>query len=696
MAAIFAGSVRIYMITICLLSSLSFFNFVKCEVRLVGVSPVDGSSKIENGIVEITAETSVLLRFYGERLSRKTRIAFTSTAGKFNSTCDSDRTKPFTFNENGLRKLRGEAEVILPFGGPFFICLQPSNGSNWFHQGDDKGLQVKTTTKTFPQWLEIVFIVILVCLSGLFSGLNLGLMALDPTELKIVMNCGNANEQSYAKAIQPIRKHGNYLLCTLLLGNVLVNTSFTVLLDGIIGDGIAAVLGSTAGIVIFGEIIPQSICSRHGLAVGARTIWITRFFMLITFPVSFPISAILNCILGNEIGTVYNRKQLQEMLKVQAEFNDLEGDEMNIISGVLNYKSKTVEEVMTKLEDCYLLDLSAVLDFRTIASIMQSGHSRIPVYDGERHNIVGLLLVKDLALIDSDDCTPLRTVIKFYNHQVQKVFNDVHLDAMLEEFKKGHSHLAVVQCVNNEGSGDPFYEAIGIVTLEDILEEIIQSEIVDETDIYLDNKSGKVIPGRKKTLMRELSLFTEDEDQPKVSHQLQLAILQYLNTALEVFSEDVISLNVLKRLISQPKVIHELKLQDGDDNKFQSYLYRKDMVADYFILIIQGKVEVIIGQEALTFEEGPFSSFGTNALVLSLSNSNVNLKGGLQYIPDYTVRAITDIMYLKIPKALYKRAVQTTLMERQETRGMDGLQDRSSVSNGPGINSNGLYIESTC
>lgn len=115
---------------------------------------------------------------------------------------------------------------------------------------------------------------------------------------------------------------------------------------------------------------------------------------------------------------------------------------------------------------------------------MQSGHSRIPVYDGERHNIVGLLLVKDLAFIDTDDCTPLRTVIKFYNHQVQRVFNDNHLDEMLEEFKKGHSHLAVVQRVNNEGSGDPFYEAIGIVTLEDILEEIIQSEIVDETDIY--------------------------------------------------------------------------------------------------------------------------------------------------------------------------------------------------------------------
>lgn len=493
MAAIFATRCTVYVCTFCLIAASAFISFAKCEAQLTGISPAGnsgGKSSIVDGVLAITSDSLVTLRFYGAEFSRDTRIAFTTTAGKFKTKCEADRTKPVTFNENGLQQYKGEAEVSLPTtsdGQPYFVCLQSGNGSEWLHQGgsDDALLQIKSVGKSdLPLWLKILFIVVLMLLSGLFSGLNLGLMALDPTELKIVMNCGNSNEQSYARSIDPLRRHGNYLLCTLLLGNVLVNTSFTVLLDGIIGDGIAAVLGSTAGIVIFGEIIPQSICSRHGLAVGARTIWITRFFMLVTFPVSFPISRILDCILGNEIGTVYNRRQLQEMLKVTAEFNDLEGDEMNIISGVLNYKSKTVEEVMTKLDDCYLLDVSSILDFRTIASIMQSGHSRIPVYDGERHNIVGLLLVKDLAFIDTDDCTPLRTVIKFYNHQVQRVYDDVHLDAMLEEFKKGHSHLAVVQRVNSEGDGDPFYEAIGIVTLEDILEEIIQSEIVDETDIY--------------------------------------------------------------------------------------------------------------------------------------------------------------------------------------------------------------------
>ena len=95
-------------------------------------------------------------------------------------------------------------------------------------------------------------------LSGIFSGLNLGLMALDKTELKIVMNTGTTKEKQYAQAIEPVRRHGNFLLCTLLLGNVLVNSSLTILLDTI-STGLIAVFGSTIGIVIFGEIVPQGM-----------------------------------------------------------------------------------------------------------------------------------------------------------------------------------------------------------------------------------------------------------------------------------------------------------------------------------------------------------------------------------------------------------------------------------------------------
>lgn len=129
--------------------------------------------------------------------------------------------------------------------------------------------------------------------------------------VQILRNTGDAKEQKYAAKIQPVRDHGNFLLCSILLGNVLVNSTFTILLDGLT-SGLIAVISSTLLIVVFGEITPQvliqicinkcrllnclilqAICSRHGLAVGAKTIFVTKAIMVITFPLAYPVSKIL-------------------------------------------------------------------------------------------------------------------------------------------------------------------------------------------------------------------------------------------------------------------------------------------------------------------------------------------------------------------------------------------------------------------
>lgn len=94
-------------------------------------------------------------------------------------------------------------------------------------------------------------------------------MALDRTELKIYENTGSDKEKRYAKAIIPVRNHGNYLLCTLLLGNVLVNSTLTILLDDLT-SGVIAIVGSTLGIVIFGEIIPQVSASMFMITLFCK------------------------------------------------------------------------------------------------------------------------------------------------------------------------------------------------------------------------------------------------------------------------------------------------------------------------------------------------------------------------------------------------------------------------------------------
>ena len=297
----------------------------------------------------------------------------------------------------------------------FYFCLTNEEG-DYVHQGNSTWLQLivkPPTNDILPLPVTIILIVILMCLSGLFSGLNLGLMSFDPTTLKIIMKSGTKNQKRYAKIIYRVRRHGNYLLCTLLLGNVLVNSTFTILLDSVIGSGIYAVIGSTLAIVIFGEIVPQAICSRYGLLIGAYTIWLTYIFMIITFPLSFPISLILNLILGKEIGAVYNRNHLLELLNVAKDDAHIDDYELDILSGALKFKDKHVSNIMTKFEHVFCVNIEDVLDFKTIKQIYDSGFSRIPIYEGSRDAIVGILHLRDLTFIDPEDCTPVRQVREY-------------------------------------------------------------------------------------------------------------------------------------------------------------------------------------------------------------------------------------------------------------------------------------------
>ncbi|XP_020635869.3 metal transporter CNNM4 isoform X1 [Pogona vitticeps] len=607
----------------------------------------------------------------------------------------------------------------------YVLCTQRGGpGQPWQPlEGEDAFLKVVEEKKhLLPLWLQVILIAFLLMLSGMFSGLNLGLMALDPMELRIVQNCGTDKEKRYARKIEPIRRKGNYLLCSLLLGNVLVNTTLTILLDDLIGSGLGAVIASTGGIVIFGEIVPQALCSRHGLAVGANTIILTKFFMLLTFPLSFPISKLLDCALGQEIGTVYNREKLVEMLKITEPYNDLVKEELNMIQGALELRTKTVEDVMTPLHDCFMINSDAILDFNTMSEIMESGYTRIPVFEEEHSNIVDILYVKDLAFVDPDDCTTLKTITKFYNHPVHFVFHDTKLDAMLEEFKKGKSHLAIVQKVNNEGEGDPFYEVLGLVTLEDVIEEIIKSEILDESDMYTDNRSRKRVSNQKHK--RDFSAFKDNdtESKVKISPQLLLAAHRFLSTEVTQFTPAHISEKILLRLLKHRDVINELKFDEEDKRAPQHFLFIRNKPADYFILILQGKVEVEAGKENMKFETGPFSYYGVMALnpvvmtappdipqrcppikhrgslfsrvpvsearspshvsnlnrsaslcyhersdslssTFSGSNNQLSANVSSQYVADFSVRALTDLQYIKITRLQYQNGLMASRLE---------------------------------
>ncbi|KAB7507900.1 Metal transporter CNNM4 [Armadillidium nasatum] len=519
-----------------LLEDKPLLNF---KTRVFGIRVQSHAKGISysDGVIELQEGYDADIVFFGMGLTSEISVQFTAVEAVMGSRCDVSTSDvfPLTVAEGHW----GLAKVNLPAMEPsqkvWYLCIREGPEEVAVHQGSEEWLTISTYSLFLPIWIQVIILVFLLILSGLFSGLNLGLMALDKTELKIVMNTGTPVERKYAKSIEPVRRHGNFLLCTLLLGNVLVNSTLTILLDTL-SSGLIAVIVSTIGIVIFGEIVPQAICSRHGLAIGARTVWLVRIFMVITGIVSWPISKILDVLLGEEIGNTYDRERLKELIRVTQDRNDIRLEEQNIIYGALELHRKTVTEVMTKLDDVYMLNIDRSLDFNTINEIMQQGYSRIPIYENERTNIVSVLLIKDLAFIDPDDNTPLRTVIQFYQNVCNFVFEDTTLDVIFKEFKEGNKgHMAFVQRVNNEGECDPFYEVIGLVTLEDVIEELIQEEIVDETDVFTDNKTKR----RRKHIRKDFKEFSQHNHgahrKVQISPQMQLLSHLKMATYLKVF-----------------------------------------------------------------------------------------------------------------------------------------------------------------
>ncbi|XP_045437934.1 metal transporter CNNM1 isoform X2 [Pipistrellus kuhlii] len=652
-----------------------------------------------------------------------------------------------------VRELRkGEAARGGAGGGKLFsLCAW--DGRAWHHHGAAGGFLLRVRPRLYgpgegllpPAWLRALGALLLLALSALFSGLRLSLLSLDPIELRVLRNSGSATEQEQARRVQAVRGRGTHLLCTLLLGQaganaVLAGWLYTSLPPGVGGPGgeeddyggeagihfpWLPALVCTGAVFLGAEICPYSVCSRHGLAIASHSVCLTRLLMAAAFPVCYPLGRLLDWALRQEISTFYTREKLLETLRAADPYNDLVKEELNIIQGALELRTKVVEEVLTPLGDCFMLRSDAVLDFSTVSEILRSGYTRIPVYEGDqRHNIVDILFVKDLAFVDPDDCTPLLTVTRFYNRPLHCVFNDTRLDTVLEEFKKGKSHLAIVQRVNNEGEGDPFYEVMGIVTLEDIIEEIIKSEILDETDLYTDNRKKQRVPHRERK-RHDFSLFklSDSEMRVKVSPQLLLATHRFMATEVEPFKSLYLSEKILLRLLKHPNVIQELKFDDKNKKAPEHYLYQRSRPVDYFVLLLQGKVEVEVGKEGLRFENGAFTYYGVPAIMTtSCSDNDVRKVGSLTgssaflnrspsrcsglnrsespnrersdfggsntqlcssnnlYTPDYSVHILSDVQFVKITRQQYQNALTACHMDNSpQSPDMEAFTDGDST-----------------
>ncbi|EGV63769.1 DUF21-domain-containing protein [Yamadazyma tenuis ATCC 10573] len=299
---------------------------------------------------------------------------------------------------------------------------------------------------------------------------------------------GDAHERKHArKVLRLIGKGKHWVLITLLLSNVITNETLPIVLDRCLGGGWPAVVASTASIVVFGEIIPQSICVRYGLEVGAYCSPFVLILMYVMYPIAFPIAMLLDHILGEDHGTVYKKSGLKTLVTLHKTMGveRLNEDEVTIISAVLDLKEKPVGTIMTPMDRVFTMSANTILDEKTVEEIFNAGFSRIPIHvPGESMNFIGMLLVRVLISYDPEDALP---VASFPLATLPETGTDTSCLNILNYFQEGKSHMIVV----SSHPGEPF-GALGVLTLEDVIEELIGEEIVDESDVYIDiNKNIK-------------------------------------------------------------------------------------------------------------------------------------------------------------------------------------------------------------
>lgn len=293
-------------------------------------------------------------------------------------------------------------------------------------------------------WLLLVAYLGLALLAGIASGLALGLLSFTQVDLEVLIKAGRPNDRKYAARILPIVKNGHFVLCTLLIGKSLAAGAMPVALDRILPAWLA-ILASAPLVTVIVEIVPQAVAARHGLPLGAKMAPFVQLLLLIFFPISYPASKLLDWTLGKEHSVLLRRSELKTFVDLHSnkagKGGELSHHETSIISGAMDLTEKTAKDAMTPLSEVFSLDINSKLDMHTMTLITSKGHSRIPIYSGSPRNIIGLILVKNLIFCRPEDETPIKNLIV---RKIPRVYENCPLYGILNQFQKGHSHMAVV------------------------------------------------------------------------------------------------------------------------------------------------------------------------------------------------------------------------------------------------------------
>jgi CBS domain containing-hemolysin-like protein len=326
----------------------------------------------------------------------------------------------------------------------------------------------------------IALVAVLLCFSAFFSGSETAFFSLSRFSVA-ELEKGGTRRRSIAALLRAPRM----LLVTILFGNLLVNiagtsavTALAIKLFGERGVGYA-MLTMTVLILLFGEITPKSLAMKNAVTFAVAAVPLMRLFMFVFTPVRLVLGGIAGFAVDRskrifgDTSDEYGARELATAVELGRREGLFSPFETELLTNLFLIVETTVREIITPRVDVFSLDVETPLN-EAVIPVRDHGFSRVPLYEGQSDNIVGVLLAKDLLRYHRDERSPLREIMRPARFEP----DSKRIRELFGELIAERQHMIMV--VDEFGSFD------GIVTLEDILEEIF-GQIRDRREPLVDD-----------------------------------------------------------------------------------------------------------------------------------------------------------------------------------------------------------------
>jgi len=327
---------------------------------------------------------------------------------------------------------------------------------------------------TLQVGIQLACTVLLLLISALVSGSEVAFFSLTPREQQDMRTKPDARDSAILSLLDDV----DSLLATILVANNLVNICIVILSSNVI-DSLFVFQSNTFEFVVksvivtfllllFGEILPKVLSQSNPRSFGRFVVYPIKFFRFLTYPLSYILVRT-----GGRLSRLASRNaeiSIEELADAVDLARGSSQEEHQMLSGIVNFVNTEVEEIMRPRIDITAVDLKSSYE-QVKRVIIESGYSRIPVYDEDLDNIKGALYVKDLLphINCGDEFGWQQLLRKIYFVPKHKKIDD-----LLRDFQENKIHVAIVV--------DEYGATQGLVSLEDIVEEVV-GEISDESDV---------------------------------------------------------------------------------------------------------------------------------------------------------------------------------------------------------------------